>query len=78
LTKHTNTADARFVKFAENLLTGHIGAASAKILISSVVKEDKIKLEVLRILERIKKVSLIKANRYFDNLKKNIRAIKKR
>jgi Na+/proline symporter/signal transduction histidine kinase len=48
-------ADARFIKFAENLLTGHIGTASAKILISSVVKEDKISLpEVLRILEESK------------------------
>nr|WP_315171008.1 sensor histidine kinase [uncultured Flavobacterium sp.] len=46
------TADARFIKFAENLLTGHIGTASSKILIASVVKEEKIALpEVLRILE---------------------------
>jgi signal transduction histidine kinase len=50
--KDITTADARFIKFAENLLTGHIGTASAKILISSVIKEDKISLpEVLRILE---------------------------
>jgi Na+/proline symporter/signal transduction histidine kinase len=50
--KNVTTADARFIKFAENLLTGHIGTASAKILISSVIKEDKISLpEVLRILE---------------------------
>lgn len=50
--KNITTADARFIKFAENLLTGHIGTASAKILISSVSKEDKISLpEVLRILE---------------------------
>jgi Na+/proline symporter/signal transduction histidine kinase len=48
-------ADAKFIKFAENLLTGHIGTASAKILISSVSKEDKISLtEVLRILEESK------------------------
>ncbi|MET0760509.1 MAG: sensor histidine kinase [Flavobacterium sp.] len=53
--KDVTTADARFIKFAENLLTGHIGTASAKILISSVVKEDKITLtEVLRILEESK------------------------
>jgi Na+/proline symporter/signal transduction histidine kinase len=53
--KNVTTADARFIKFAENLLTGHIGTASAKILISSVVKEDKISLpEVLRILEESK------------------------
>jgi signal transduction histidine kinase len=50
--KDITTADARFIKFAENLLTGHIGTASAKILISSVIKEDKISLpELLRILE---------------------------
>ena len=43
------------VKFAENLLTGHIGTASARILISSVVKEEKITLpEVLKILEESK------------------------
>ncbi|VXB91641.1 Sodium:proline symporter [Flavobacterium sp. 9AF] len=50
--KNQEMADARLVKFAENLLTGHIGTASAKILISSVVKEEKITLpEVLKILE---------------------------
>jgi hypothetical protein len=42
--QNITTADARFIKFAENLLTGHIGTASAKILISSVIKEDKISL----------------------------------
>ena len=48
-------ADARLVKFSENLLTGHIGTASARILISSVVKEEKITLpEVLKILEESK------------------------
>ncbi len=48
-------ADARLVKFAENLLTGRIGTASAKILISSVVKEEKVTLtEVLKILEESK------------------------
>lgn len=58
--KDITTADARFIKFAENLLTGHIGTASAKILISSVVKEDKISLtEVLRILEESKENIII-------------------
>ena len=58
--KDITTADARFIKFAENLLTGHIGTASAKILISSVVKEDKISLpEVLRILEESKENLII-------------------
>jgi len=50
--KNQELADARLIKFAENLLTGHIGTASAKILISSVVKEEKVSLpEVLKILE---------------------------
>ena len=58
--KDTIMADARFIKFAENLLTGHIGTASAKILISSVSKEDKISLpEVLRILEESKEHIII-------------------
>jgi len=53
--KDTTMADARLIKFAENLLTGHIGTASAKILIEGVTKEDKISLpEVLRILEESK------------------------
>lgn len=52
LDKNQDLADARLIKFAENLLTGHIGSASARILISSVVKEEKITLaEVLKILE---------------------------
>jgi len=42
--KDQELADARLVKFAENLLTGHIGTASARILISSVVKEEKVTL----------------------------------
>ena len=53
--KNEELADARLVKFAENLLTGHIGTASARILISSVVKEEKVTLpEVLKILEESK------------------------
>lgn len=53
--KNEKLADARLIKFSENLLTGHIGTASAKILIASVVKEEKISLpEVLKILEESK------------------------
>lgn len=53
--KNEELADARLIKFSENLLTGHIGTASARILISSVVKEEKISLpEVLKILEESK------------------------
>lgn len=53
-------ADSRLIKFSENLLTGHIGTASAKILISSVIKEEKITLpEVLKILEESKENIII-------------------
>lgn len=53
--KNQELADARLIKFSENLLTGHIGTASARILIASVVKEEKITLpEVLKILEESK------------------------
>ncbi|ULC60779.1 sensor histidine kinase [Flaviramulus sp. BrNp1-15] len=65
----TQLADARLINFSEKLLTGSIGSASAKILISSVVKEEQISLvEVLRILEESKenivsnKVLLEKSN----------------
>jgi len=58
--KNQELADARLIKFAENLLTGHIGTASAKILISSVVKEEKVSLpEVLKILEESKENIII-------------------
>jgi hypothetical protein len=57
--KKITTADARFIKFAEKFINGSHWYASAKILISSVVKEDKISLpKVLRILEESKKSSL--------------------
>ncbi len=58
--KNQELADSRLIKFSENLLTGHIGTASAKILISSVVKEEKITLpEVLKILEESKENIII-------------------
>lgn len=48
-------ADARLINFSEKLLTGTLGSASAKILISSVTKEKPISLpQVLRILEENK------------------------
>ena len=55
ITDDDDTADSRFIKFSENLLSGRIGTASAKILIEGVTKEDKISLpEVLKILEESK------------------------
>ena len=51
----TQLADAKFINFSEKLLTGTVGGASAKILISSVAKEKPISLvEVLDILEENK------------------------
>ncbi|SFU70370.1 Na+/proline symporter [Pustulibacterium marinum] len=48
-------ADAKLINFSERLLTGSLGSASAKILISSVVKEEPVSLpEVLQILEESK------------------------
>ncbi|HKK60022.1 MAG TPA: sensor histidine kinase [Salinivirga sp.] len=45
-------ADGRLVNFSEKLLTGAVGSASAKILISNVAKEQPVSLlEVLKILE---------------------------
>ncbi|MCH8536021.1 MAG: sodium:proline symporter, partial [Flavobacteriaceae bacterium] len=48
-------ADGRFINFAEKLLTGAVGSASAKILIANVAKEKPVSLvEVLKILEENK------------------------
>lgn len=53
--KNTVRADARFVNFSEKLLSGIIGSTSSKILISNVIKEQRISLsEVLNILEESK------------------------
>lgn len=50
-----NKADSRLINFSEKLLTGTIGASSARLMISSVVKEQPVTLpEVLKILEENK------------------------
>ncbi|MDY0781563.1 sensor histidine kinase [Tenacibaculum sp. IB213877] len=60
MSKNTHMADARLINFSEKLLTGSIGSASAKILISSVVKEEEISLvEVLKILEESKEAKAV-------------------
>lgn len=49
-------ADFRVVNFAEKLLAGAVGSASARVMISSVVKEEKINLnEVFSILQETQK-----------------------
>lgn len=56
INEKTLFADARLVNFSEKLLTGSIGSASSRILISSVVKEEEISLpEVLNILDETQK-----------------------
>ncbi|HPH85984.1 MAG TPA: ATP-binding protein, partial [Ferruginibacter sp.] len=47
----TNRADPRLVGFVEKVLAGVIGSASARIMVSSVTKEEELKIdEVIRIL----------------------------
>jgi Na+/proline symporter/nitrogen-specific signal transduction histidine kinase len=51
------TADADLVLFAENLLAGAIGSASARVMVSSVVKEEALGLEeVMDILDETRRV----------------------
>jgi signal transduction histidine kinase len=72
--KDQELADARLVKFAENLLTGHIGTASARILIAGVVKEEKISLpEVLNILEESRQHILV--NKKLTETSKQLQAL---
>jgi Na+/proline symporter/nitrogen-specific signal transduction histidine kinase len=50
-------ADANLVRFAERKLAGAIGSASARVMISSVVKEAKISVEgVMKILDETSQV----------------------
>ena len=45
-------ADARLVQFAETQLAGAIGSASARVMVASVVQEEKLELDdVMRIVE---------------------------
>jgi len=55
ISEDTKLADAKLINFSEQLLTGTVGSASAKILIQSVVKEEEVSLvEVLKVLEESK------------------------
>lgn len=52
-------ADARLVDFSEKLLTGSLGAASARLVIGKVVKERPVTLpDVLKILEENKETTI--------------------
>lgn len=51
LNLETKTADPRLLNFSERILSGVIGAASARIMVESISKEEKINIdEVLSIL----------------------------
>ncbi len=64
-------ADARFINFSERLLTGAVGSASAKILISNVAKEKPVSLvEVLKILEENKEA--ISVNKSLEEQSKKL------
>ncbi|MEM1322984.1 MAG: sensor histidine kinase [Bacteroidota bacterium] len=55
--KATKTVDAEFINFTETHLAGAIGAASAKVVLDSVVKEDPISLEeMLIIMDQTKEI----------------------
>lgn len=52
-----NKADPRLVTFAEKILVGVIGAASARIMVSSVTKEEELKIdEVINILRESQQI----------------------
>ncbi len=52
-----HTANEELISYVENTLTGAIGAASARILLDSVVKEDPISLEeVMNILDETQQI----------------------
>ncbi|MGD8261857.1 MAG: sensor histidine kinase, partial [Desulfobacterales bacterium] len=51
------TADAGMVSYAEKLLAGTIGSASARVMVSSIVKEEALGIEeVLNILDETRQV----------------------
>ncbi|UCF95268.1 MAG: histidine kinase, partial [Desulfobacterales bacterium] len=55
--EQSGTADAALISFAEKLLAGAIGSASARVMVASVVKEEPLGLEeVLDILNEARQV----------------------
>ena len=55
--KKSATSDAGLVNYAEKLLAGAIGSASARVMVSSVVKEESLGIEeVMNILDETRQV----------------------
>lgn len=74
LSETDTKADARLISYSEKLLTGSVGAASAKLLISSVVKEHPVSLpKVLEILEESKET--IVANKQLQRQSRDLRRL---
>lgn len=74
LSETETKADARLILYSEKLLTGSVGAASAKLLISSVVKEHPVSLpKVLEILEESKET--IVANKQLKRQSQDLRRL---
>jgi Na+/proline symporter/signal transduction histidine kinase len=75
----TTELDPRIVNHAEKLLSGVVGAASAKILVASVVKEEKLSMQdVVGILEESQKLILVnkQLQQKTDELKRVSEALK--
>lgn len=74
LSETETKADSRLISYSEKLLTGSVGAASAKLLISSVVKEHPVSLpKVLEILEESKET--IVANKQLQRQSRDLRRL---
>ena len=66
-------ADAEMVLFGERLLAGVVGAASARVLVGAVVKEEPVGVdEVMRILDETSR--LIEANRRLEDKSRALEA----
>jgi len=75
--KNKITADADMVSYAENLLAGAIGSASARVMVSSVVKEEPLGLdEVMDILDETRVV--IEYSRELERATAELQAANKR
>ncbi len=70
--KEDEMADLRLVNFVERLLTGIIGAASARILLGTIIKEDEISFsEVMSILRESQ--TLIASNKELQRTSEELR-----
>jgi signal transduction histidine kinase len=75
--EQSNTTDAELVGFAEKLLAGVIGSASARVMVASVVKEEPLGIEeVMNILDETRRV--IAHSRELEKAKAELEAANQR